>query len=70
MSYKKEVLMDVYHDIFKAAKIIGDIDHNFGYIDGEVSSYASIIRSCNQILLNVAEELFQIAEEDRKDKGE
>lgn len=66
MSYKQEVLMRVYHDIFKATKIIGDIDHNFGYID-QGGSYATIIRSCEQILLSVAEELYQIAVEEDKE---
>ena len=70
MSYKQEVLMEVYHDIFKATKIIGNIDHNFAYIN-QASSYVTIIRSCEQILLSVAEELYQmVVEEDNKAKEE
>lgn len=60
MSYKKEVLTSVYKDIYKATKILGDLDHNLAYVEG-ISSYTTILRSCEQILLAVAEELYQVA---------
>ena len=60
MSYKQEVLTSVYKDIYKATKILGDLDHNLAYVEG-VSSYTTILRSCEQILLAVAEELYQVA---------
>jgi hypothetical protein len=67
MSYKQEVLTSAYKDIYKATKILGDLgdlDHNLAYVEG-VSSYTTIIRSCEQILLAVAEELYQVvAKED------
>jgi hypothetical protein len=63
MNYKNEVIDSVIKDIGKATKILNDIDHNLSFVDS--GNFVNIIRSCEQILLYVAEDLYE-----RKDKGE
>ena len=63
MSYENEIIDSVIKDLYKAAKLLGDIDHNLAYTT--TGNATNIIRSCEQILLYVAEDLYE-----RKDKGE
>ncbi len=69
MSYKQEVLTSVCKDIYKATRILGDLDHNLAYVES-TSSYTTILRSCEQILLAVAEELYQIVAKEGEDGEE
>ena len=62
MSYKNEVIDSVIKDLYKATKVLNDIDHNLPFVDS--GSCVNIIRSCEQILLYVIEDLYE-----RKDKG-
>jgi hypothetical protein len=63
MSYKNEVIDSVIKDLYKATKVLNDIDHDLAFVDS--GNCVNIIRSCEQILLCVAEDLYE-----RKDKGE
>ena len=67
MSYKQEVLVSVYENIYKATEILGDLDHNLAYVE----SASRILRSCEQILLAVAEELYQayVEKEDEEEQA-
>ena len=56
MSNKREVLTSVCEDIYK---ILEDLDHELGYIES-ASSCTTIPRSCEQILLAVAEETLNL----------
>lgn len=55
-------------DIYKATRIIGNIDNDLAYVD-RASNYVKIIQSCEQILLTVAEELYQIAAAEAEEKN-
>ena len=63
MSYENEVIDSVIKDLYKATKLLNAIDHNLAYTT--TGNATNIIRSCEQILLYVAEDLHQF-----KAKGE
>ena len=69
MSYKQEVLTSVCKDIYKATKILGDLDHDLAYVES-TSSYTTILRSCEQILLAVAEEMWREGKREDEDGEE
>ena len=66
MSYKNEILDDVGKDLYRATKILSDINHNFASV--EVGNYCNIIRACNDILCNVAEDLYQLRDKEVSDE--
>jgi|VirMetMinimDraft_7_1064189.scaffolds.fasta_scaffold140621_4 hypothetical protein len=55
---EKETLYKTVSDLRYAASLLQNIDHNFGYIL-EASSYYTIIKSCEDILKAVSEEIYQ-----------
>ena len=56
--YEQEIVRDIINDLYKATKILNDVNGNFGLVI-ETSSHHTIIDSCRQILLSVSEELIQ-----------
>jgi hypothetical protein len=56
--YEQEIARCIINDIYKAVKILNDLNSEFGLIIN-TSSHHAIIESCRLILMNVAEELFQ-----------
>ena len=60
------VLINVNKELFKAIKILSDLNHDFVFVN-ETTSYHTIIHSCWQILLTVSEEITQtVVREDKK----
>ena len=62
MTYKNEVIDSVIKDLYKAAKILGDIDHNLGYIDA--GNAAGVIRSLEQLVMYTATDLYLLKDKE------
>ena len=56
--WRENILVEASGDVLKAVKILSEINHNLPTLS---SSYMNIIRSCEEILKEVAEELYQLA---------
>ena len=66
MTYEKEIYADIVRDLFKVTKILGDLDHNFAFTKCG-GSYSTIVRSVEQILLTIAEELKELRNQETSD---
>jgi hypothetical protein len=66
MSYQNEIITDVIKDIYKATKLLSDIDHNLAFTT--TGNATNIIRSCEQILLCVAEDLYEKKTKEEQDE--
>lgn len=66
MSYEKEIYAEITRDLFKVTKILGDLDHNFAFTK-RGDRYHTIVRSTEQILLTLAEELRELSREETSD---
>lgn len=62
---EKETLYKTCDDLRYSASLLQNLDHNFGYIL-EASSYYTIIKSCEDILKAVSEEIYQKLKEVEK----
>jgi hypothetical protein len=62
---EKQTLSKTCDDLRYAASLLQNLDHNFGYIL-EASSYYTIIKSCEDILKAVSEEIYQKLKEVEK----
>ena len=63
--YRENLLSEGSRDVMRAVKILSEIDHNLFMLS---SAYINIIRSCEEILKEVAEELYQLAVIEAKEK--
>lgn len=54
--YELGLMQDTANDLYKALKILTDIDHNMGCI---TSVHYSVILGCKDILSAVAEDLYE-----------
>lgn len=66
MTYEQEMYSDIARDLFKVTKVLGDLDHNFAFTKCG-GSYSTIVRSIEQILLTLAEELKELSSQETFD---
>ncbi len=59
--HEKQVMKEASNDLRKAIKIIDELDGNLGYV---LIPHNSIIRNCNSILSEIAEDLLQKSREE------
>lgn len=64
MTYKNDIIDDVVKDMLKAAKILGNIDHNLSFVD--VGNSVGIIRNLEQLILYLAEDLRELRDKDEE----
>ena len=64
LTYKNDIIDDVVNDMFKAAKILGNIDHNLAFVD--VGNSTGIIRNIEQLILYLAEDLRELRDKDEE----
>ena len=60
--YEKQVLRYAALDVYKAIKILGQIDHSLGYID---SPYSSVIEGCRTVLFAISDDMYKHSAEER-----
>ena len=62
--YELGVMQDTANDLYKAVKILTDVDHNMGYI---LSVHYPVILGCKDILSAIAEDLYSRSKEQSHD---
>ena len=65
MTYKNDVIEDVVKDMFRAAKILENINHNLAFVD--VGNSTGIIRNLEQLILYLAEDLRELRDKDEEE---
>lgn len=54
--YQKQIVQEVVNDLTKVIKTLGNIDHNFAFVEGVDLEYA-VISNCRDMLSSVQQEL-------------
>ena len=54
--YQRQIVQEVINDLTKVIKTLGNIDHNFAFVEGCDLEYA-VIYNCRDMLSSVQQEL-------------